>query len=114
MGFDTDWWVKADWAELYDAVKKYNIVAYIYGHSGTGIREWSPDGKGKKWLCINDGQTEKGFFVIQIKGDTLRYGYRIKNYIPGKKSADGKPTEMWNGEWQWKLTGKETVSGKGK
>ena len=110
MGMDTDWWVKEDWADLYNAVNKYNIVAYVYGHSGTGIRDWSPDGKGKKWLMINDGQTESKFFVIQLKGNQLRYGLRIKKFIPTKKkTAEGKPIEVWNGEWLWDLTGKVAI-----
>ena len=110
MGMDTDWWVKDDWADLYNAVNKYNIVAYIYGHSGTGIRDWSPDGKGKKWLMINDGQTESKFFVIQLKGNELRYGLRVKKFIPTKKkTADGKPIDVWNGEWLWQMTGKVAI-----
>lgn len=110
MGFDTDWWVKADWADLYNAVKQYNIVLYIFGHSGTGVSNWSLDGKGKKWFCINDGQTENGFFVIQIKDKELRYGQRLKHKIAGKKDADGKETSIWNGEWEWRWTGKVDIS----
>ena len=83
MGFDTDWWVLADWVDFYNAVKPYNVIVYMYGHSGTGTREWAPEGETKKLFCINTGQTENGFFVVQIKGKQLRYGYRT------------------GGEWKW-------------
>jgi len=112
MGMDTDWWVKEDWADFYNAVKQYNIVLYIYGHSGTGVRDWSPDDKAKKWFMINDGQTEAKFFVINLKGNQLRYGMRIKKFIPGKKTADGKETHVWNGEWLWEMTGKRDIPAK--
>ena len=107
MGMDTDWWVKDDYADLYKAVKDYNIVLYIFGHSGTGVREWAPEGEAKKWLLVNEGQLENGFFVFNFKGDTLRIGQRIKNWTEKKAAIpEGKPTRFWNGEWQWKWTQK--------
>jgi cytolysin (calcineurin-like family phosphatase) len=101
-GFDTDWWAKEDWADLYQAAKSYNIVLYLYGHSGTGLREWAPPGEEKKWTCINDGQTENGFFVIQIIGDRLRAAMRLKTGLTRSKPKDGKPSHEWGGQWEWK------------
>jgi len=100
-GFDTDWWAKEDWADLYQAAKSYNIVLYLYGHSGTGLREWAPPGEERKWTCINDGQTENGFFVIQITGDRLRAAFRVKTGLTRSKPNDGEPSHEWGGKWDW-------------
>ena len=102
-GFDTDWWTPVDWKELYDAASNYNIVLYLYGHSGTGLRAWAPEGETKKWSCINDGQTDAGFFVIQIKGDHLRAAYRFKSGLKRNKTSDGRQEHEWNGGWDWKF-----------
>jgi cytolysin (calcineurin-like family phosphatase) len=101
-GFDTDWWVKEDWKDAYDAAKNYNVILYLYGHSGTGVRQWAPDGETKKWDCINDGQTDKGFFVIQITDARIRAAMRIKTGIKVTKETDGKETRTWDGGWEWK------------
>ncbi|HSU67117.1 MAG TPA: metallophosphoesterase, partial [Tepidisphaeraceae bacterium] len=101
-GFDTDWWFPVDWRAVYDAVKPYNLVLYVYGHTGTGVRPWAPAGETKKWLCINDGQTEKGFFVIQLQGDRLRAAMRRKSNYVVTKGADGSITSHSDGQWEWK------------
>jgi hypothetical protein len=104
-GVDTDWWIAEDWKAFYDGAKQYNIVAYLYGHSGTGIRQWAPEGETKKWLCINDGQTENGFFVISLDADRLRYAYRCKVWKSEPAAEGNKPKKVWTGEWDWKFTG---------
>ena len=101
-GFDTDWWIPEDWAELYAAMKPYNVVLYLYGHSGTGVSTWAPQGEEKKWNCINDGQGTTGFFIINITGDRLRAAYRLKNGVKFTKAADGKQEHAWDGKWEWK------------
>jgi len=101
-GFDTDWWTPDDWRDLYEAGKPYNVVLYLYGHSGTGLRDWSPEGEEKKWTCVNDGQTENGFFVVQIKGDRLRLAFRCKEGINRTKTADGTMRVEWDGAWAWR------------
>lgn len=100
-GFDTDWWTPLDWREVYDAAKAYNIVLYVYGHSGTGVRPWAPAGETKKWLCINDGQTEKGFFVIQLVGDRLRAAMCRKGKYAVNKDDEGGLHSSWDGTWEW-------------
>ncbi len=102
-GFDTDWWHPEDWKAFYDAVEPYNVVLYIYGHSGTGVQEWAPEGGGKKITLINDGQTENGFFVIQLTGDRLRAGYRQKDNVKRERNPDRTETYSWDGSWTWKL-----------
>jgi len=102
-GVDTDWWHPEDWAEFYKAVKPYNVIAYFYGHSGTGLRKFKPDGEDKAIDCINTGQTEKGFFVAEVSNKRLRVGFQAKK--------DPKATE--NLEWEWKhLLDKAITSGK--
>ena len=101
-GFDTDWWVKEDWKEAYDAAKNYNVVLYLYGHSGTGLRKWAPENETNKWDCINDGQTEKGFFVIQIFGNHLRAAMRTMSGLKIWPGPDKKLHHEWGGDWDWK------------
>ena len=100
-GFDTDWWTPDDWRALYDAARPYNVVLYVYGHTGTGVRPWAPPGETHKWLCINDGQTEKGFFVIQLQGDRLRAAMRRKTNYKVEKSKDGALHATSDGGWEW-------------
>jgi cytolysin (calcineurin-like family phosphatase) len=92
-GVDTDWWHPEDWAEFYKAVKPYNVIAYFYGHTGTGLRKWKPEGEEKLLDCINTGQTEKGFFVVEITAARMRLGYHIKK----------DPKVIDSPEWEWKF-----------
>jgi len=101
-GFDTDWWVAEDWAVAYAAAKPYNVILYIYGHTGTGVSAWAPAGEEKKWTLINDGHTDAGFFVINITGDRLRAAYRVKSGLKFEKSTDGRQQHAWGGAWEWK------------
>lgn len=101
-GFDTDWWTKDDWKEVYNAAKDYNVVLYLYGHSGTGIRKWAPEGETIQWDCINDSQTEKGFFIIRITDNRLQAAMRTMAGIRYEKTADGKTSHQWDGAWEWK------------
>jgi len=100
-GFDTDWWHPDDWRTLYDAVKPYNVILVMYGHSGTGLREWAPDKDQKPLQCVNTGQTENGFFILQINGDRVRGAYRAKRYTE-EKLPDGKTKRNWDGTWGWR------------
>ena len=66
------------------------------------MRTWAPDGETKKWDCINDGQTDKGFFVIQMTDARIRAAMRIKTGLKSTKEADGKVVNAWDGGWEWK------------
>ena len=99
-GVDTDWWHPEDWEEFYKALKPYNVIAYFYGHSGTGLRKFKPEGEQKPIDCINTGQTEKGFFVVEIKDGKMRLGYQIK--------TDSKVTD--NPQWEWKFLFQTAIS----
>ena len=37
--------VPEDWKAAYDAAKPYNVILYLYGHTGTGVRDWAPAGE---------------------------------------------------------------------
>lgn len=91
-GVDTDWWHPEDWAEFYAAVKPYNVIAYFYGHTGTGLRKYKPEGEDKVLDCVNTGQTEKGFFVVEVTEKRLRLAFH------GKKDAKAEQVE-----WEWKF-----------
>lgn len=102
-GFDTDWWIKDDWKETYEAAKDYNVVLYLYGHTGTGVRQWAPEGETRKWDCINDGHTDVGFFVIQITDDRIRAGYHCKSNLKFTKTPNAPMRHEWPGTWEWKF-----------
>jgi cytolysin (calcineurin-like family phosphatase) len=92
-GFDTDWWVQEDWTEFYRAVKPYNVIGYFYGHTGTGLKRWKPEGEERSLDGVNTGQTEKGFFVVEVGPERMRLAYQVK------KDAN----ELKSPEWVWKF-----------
>ena len=101
-GFDTDWWHKDDWKAFYEAVRPYNVVAYLHGHSGTGLRTYKPQGaQGEPLTVINTGQTENGFFVIQVTRTRLRAAYHMKQ-AKRYRDADGVNHYEWDGTWSWR------------
>ena len=85
-GFDTEWWSPPAWAEFYAVAKPYNVILYLYGHTGTGIKPWAPQGETKILDCINEGHGDLGFFVIQITDDKIRAAYRHKETKAGTQS----------------------------
>ncbi len=99
-GFDTDWWHTNDWRAVHEVAKPYRVVLYLYGHTGTGLRTWAPPRENQAWQCVNTGQTENGFFLLQITGDTVRAAYRRKHWqeeaLPG-----GNKKRTWDGTWEW-------------
>jgi len=112
-GFDTNWWHEEDWQAAYDAAKKYNVILYLYGHTGTGLRYWAPEGETKKWTCINDGHTTSGFFIIQIEGNRLRAAYRRKMNAKITRNPDRTYSRTWDGQWTWKFLLDRKISDKG-
>ena len=102
-GFDTDWWHTNDWRAVYEAAKQYNVILYFYGHTGTGLKQWAPAGETLRWQCVNTGQTEKGFFVVQISGRQIRLAYRMKNATI-ERLPDKTLRWHWNGDWEWRYT----------
>jgi cytolysin (calcineurin-like family phosphatase) len=100
-GIDADWWHKEDMKAFYESVREYNVALYLYGHSGTGYRRWAPAGEGKSLNCLNTGQTENGFFLVQITTDKIRLAYRVKRWVP-KRRPDEKPGRTWDRKWEWK------------
>lgn len=101
-GYDTDWWTKEDWRDLYEAMRPYHIALHIFGHTGTGIWKWAPGEESLKWDCLNDGQTAKGFFVIQLTDRRLRTAMRVKTGVREHKQPDGRLVHEWSGGWEWK------------
>jgi cytolysin (calcineurin-like family phosphatase) len=100
-GFDTDWWHTNDWQAVYEAAKPYNVILYFYGHTGTGLKSWKPPGEERPWQCVNTGQTEKGFFVVQIQAGELRLAYRMKT-ATSERTPDKKTVWTWDGKWEWR------------
>ena len=100
-GFDTDWWVVDDWKAFYDAVKPYNLLAYFHGHSGTGVRQWKPEGEERPLDVVNTGQTEKGFFVVEITKERMRLGFHVKR----------DPKVLKDIEWEWKYLFEKPLNG---
>ena len=99
-GVDTDWWHPDDWAAMYQAIKPYNVIAYFYGHSGTGVRKWAPEGESTPLDVVNTGQTAKGFFVTEIAGNKMRLAYQTKKPQTADKTL----------EWEWKYPLQKTFN----
>ena len=99
-GVDTDWWHPEDFAAMYQAIKPYNVIAYLYGHSGTGVRKWAPEGESTPLDVVNTGQTAKGFFVVEIAKNEMRLAYQIKKPQTTEESL----------EWEWKYPLQKTFT----
>jgi hypothetical protein len=100
-GFDTDWWTPPDWRAVYDVAHRYRVILYLYGHTGTGIRAWAPEGEPVRWDCINTGHLDAGFFVVHISSNKIRAAYRCKEGLQYVKDAQGRSTVQWGGQWKW-------------
>jgi hypothetical protein len=114
-GFDCDWWHVDDWKALHEALRPYKVVLYLHGHTGTKVYEWKPEGAERPLTVVNTGQTENGFFVVQITGGAVRLAYRVKAWR-AVRSPEGANSRTWEGKWQWghllkkKLPSREWVS----
>lgn len=97
----TDWWHDEQRKAYYDAIRPYNVVAVFHGHTGTGVYQWKPEGQQRALNVVNTGQTENGFFVVQITGDRIRLGYRAKTGVKIIKQPGGERRE-WDGTWGWR------------
>jgi cytolysin (calcineurin-like family phosphatase) len=100
-GFDTDWWHTNDWQAVHEAARGFNVILYFYGHTGTGLKTWKPPGVDPAWQCVNTGQTEKGFFVVEITGQQLRLAYRMKTATI-ERTPDKRTVWHWDGSWEWR------------
>jgi cytolysin (calcineurin-like family phosphatase) len=98
----TDWWHEEDRKVYYDAIRRYNIVAVFHGHTGTGVYRWKPQGEERDLNVVNTGQTENGFFVVQITRDRIRLAYRFKEGVKTIKEPSGGERREWDGKWGWR------------
>ena len=98
----TNWWHDEERKTYYEALKPYNVIAVFHGHTGTGVYRWKPDGEEQALNVINTGQTENGFFVVQITDDRIRLAYRVKEGIKTVKEPDGRERREWDGTWGWR------------
>ena len=100
----TDWWHDEQRKTYYESIRPYNIVAVFHGHTGTGVYQWKPEGEQREPLhVINTGQTENGFFVVQITADRIRLGYRAKMNVQVIRQPDRKERREWDGTWGWRF-----------
>lgn len=74
-------------------MKPYNVLAFFHGHTGTGVRKWKPADEERPLDVINTGQTEKGYFVVEIDDQRMRLAYHVKK----------DPTVPEKPEWDWKF-----------
>lgn len=92
----SDWWHDEQREQYYQTIRPYPVVALFHGHTATEVYRW------KNFDVINTGQTEKGFFVVQITKQRMRLGYRIK-LEKRTQGPDGKPQRSWDGTWGWRF-----------
>lgn len=97
----SDWWHDEQRTAYYDAIRRYNVVAVFHGHTGTGVYKWKPEGEQLDLNVVNTGQTENGFFVVQITGQRIRLAYRAKMGVKIIKDPEGDRRE-WDGTWGWR------------
>lgn len=103
----TDWWHDEQRKAYYDAIRPYDVVAVFHGHTGTGVYQWKPEGEQLALNVVNTGQTENGFFVVQITDRRIRLAYRMKMGVKIIKEPGGERRE-WDGTWGWRhLHGRE-------
>jgi hypothetical protein len=57
------------------------------------VRKWKPEGAEKSLDVVNTGQTEKGFFVVEVSKSRMRLGYHVKQDAEVLKDP----------EWTWKF-----------
>lgn len=100
----SNWWHDEERKAYYDALKGTLVPAVFHGHTGTGLYLWKPDGETRPLNIVNTGQTENGFFVVQITKDRIRLAYRCKMGIKTEKLPDGKKRRTWDGVWGWRHT----------
>ena len=98
----TNWWHDEERKAYYDAVKPYNVIAVFHGHTGTGVYRWKPHGEEQALDVVNTGQTENGFFVVQVTDDRIRLAYRMKEGAKSVKEPDGRVRREWDGTWGWR------------
>ena len=91
----TDWWHDEDRNAYYEAIQNYRVVLILHGHTGTQVYQW------KGLDVVNDGQTENGFFVIQITDQRLRLAQRRKEGVKVIKNEDKSVRREWDGRWGW-------------
>jgi hypothetical protein len=69
----TNWWTETEREAYYDAIKNYNVIAIIHGHTGTAIYKW------KGMDVINEGNLGASIFVFHITRDELVVVQRKSN-----------------------------------
>jgi cytolysin (calcineurin-like family phosphatase) len=67
------WWKREEVAAYREAVKPYNVLLICHGHTGLGVYTWN------NCDVINTGQTENGFFAVQITDKHLRFAWRARH-----------------------------------
>ena len=111
----SDWWHEEERKAYYDAIRDYDVIAIFHGHTGTGVYGWKPgaDEKGelakggdtkddaegdvrkgdaaKPLDVVNTGQTERGFFLVEVTETQFRVAYRVKR----------ERDKAWDGTWTW-------------
>jgi len=97
----SDWWHDQQRKDYYDALRPYNVVAVFHGHTGTGVYQWKPQREQSALNVINTGQTENGFFVVQITDKRIRLAYRAKLGVKVIKEPGGE-RRQWDGTWGWR------------
>jgi hypothetical protein len=98
----SDWWHQQERVAFYDAVLPYQVAAVFHGHTGTDVYRWKPDGAERELTVINTGQTENGFFVVEIDPHELRLAYRVKEGVRVTRE-ERRELRTWDGAWGWKL-----------
>lgn len=86
---DNDWWLHEEIAAYYNAIKNYNVVLILHGHTGTGIYKWNG------FDVVNTGNLPGGgVFVCRITPDN--------RLIVAQRTPDR--------QWMWTMEKKISLS----
>jgi len=97
----TDWRHDEQRKAYRDAIRPYDVIAVFHGHTGTGVYRWKPEAAASALNVVNTGQTENGFFVVQISDARIRLAYRAKIGVKITRES-GRERRKWDGSWGWR------------
>lgn len=73
-------------------------------HRYTDLYQWKPADEPREPLhVINTGQTENGFFVVQITANRICLGYRAMMNVQVIRQPERTERREWDGTWGWRF-----------
>lgn len=92
-------WTQAEVDKYYEAVKGYNVIAVMYGHTSTGVGAWKVVQGGKEdrtpvIRTVNTGNLGAGFWVAHVTDEAFSIAYTT-----GEKDGQPEWSPRHRGRW---------------